>query len=252
MKGDIRWAATGVFGALLLLQIIRWGALGFAIQAPLLLILALGLILAAFRDSLPFRNHALFICAYAAGFLLIWAVGRPEFQGIAGRTWLATLTAVLALGGGLAWNLREHKDFKWLITFVCASGFGLLVAFISGPQGGPKWMLNFYMDLLRLKPDEWEIAHRLVTITRKSMHFTGYGLAALCTAITAQRVKPNLIRSLAFGIAWPLPIAIFDEFEQARSANRTGQLTDVLLDLSGMITFLFFFWLRERNRHPDL
>ena len=248
---NLRWWAAGVFASLAILQAVKWGAMGLAVQGPLLLLLVIGLVVAGFRDTLPFRNHFLFVFAYGSVFLLMWAVGNPGVELVVGRTWVATVGGLVTLAGVLIWNLKGRQDFKWLLAFIGATGFGLLIAFICGPNGGPDWMHNFFMRVWNLEPEEWEIAHKAVAMIRKSLHFLGYGLAALCTAVMAYRVRKDVWRSALFGIAWPLPIAIFDESQQQLSAVRTGQVWDVLLDFGGMVTFLtvFVIWNLRKEKY---
>lgn len=244
----MRWVAAGVFAVLAVLQAVKWGTMGMAIQGPLLLILVLGLVVAGFRDALPFRNHALFVCAYGAVFLLMWAVGNPGIELVVGRTWMVTVGGLLVLAGAMVWNLRGKQDFRWMVAFVGSVGFGLAIAYLCGPEGGPDWMLKFYMKVLGLHPHDWAIGMEYVKFTRKSLHFLGYGMAALCTAVMVFRVKRDIWRAVLMGIAWPLPIAIFDEMQQRMSSVRTGQISDVVLDFSGMVVFLAgFVWWNKRK-----
>lgn len=223
--------------------------MGLAIQAPLLLILVTGLVVAGFRESLPFRNHALFVFAYGSVFLLFWGVGHPQVDLEIGRTWIVTVVGLGTLASVLVWNLKDRQGFWWLAALILATGFGLFIAYASGPQGSTPWMFDFYMKLFGFRPDEWKKGLDCVHYTRKSLHFLGYGMTALATAFIAYKVKNNLNRSLLFGILWPLPIAIFDEWQQRFSPDkRTGQISDVLLDFSGMVVFLGVFWWVQRRK----
>lgn len=235
--------AAGVFAVLAVLQAVKWGVMGLAIQGPLLLILVLGLVVAGFRESLPFRNHALFVCAYSAVFLLLWGFGHPAVDLEIGRTWFVTILGLVVLAGVLVWNLRDREGFWWLVALILATGFGLFIAFASGPQGSTPWMFDFYMKLFGFREDEWQKGLQCVHYTRKSLHFIGYGTTAIATSYVALKSSGNLRRSLWFGLLWPLPIAMFDEWQQRFSPGvRTGQVSDVLLDFCGMVVFLAVFW----------
>ena len=249
----MRWVAAGVFAVLAVLQAVKWGAMGLAIQGPLVLVLILGLVVAGFREQLPFRNHALFICAYGSAFLLLWAAGNPGVDLVPGWTWLLTLGGVLALAIVVIWNLREKQGFWWVLAFVVATGFGLFIAFASGPEGQTPWLQRFYMMLFKLPEEEWRTAALWMYWTRKVLHFVGYGTVALATASLARRNGGSIIRCCAMGIAWPLPIAIFDEYQQSLTPTRGGRWQDVLLDLCGMICFLtVFVWIQIRKEKFDL
>lgn len=250
-NGNLRWWAAGAFAVLAVLQAAKWGSMGLQIQAPLLLILVLGLVVAGFRESLPFRNHALFVFAYGAIFLLLWAVGHPMVELVPGRTWLVTVAGLAVLAGVLVWNLRGQQGMVWLLALVLATGFGLFIAYASGPKGATPWLQDFYLRLFGLPASEWQTAQNYVVATRKSLHFIGYGATALATAHVALRVSGNLSRSVLFAYLWALPIAVFDEYQQRFSpGTRTGQVSDVVLDFCGMSAFLFVFWLA--NRRPEI
>lgn len=237
----VRWIAAGAFAVLCILQAVKWGAMQLPIQGPLLLILIAGLVVAGFRNEFAFRNHALFVCAYGATFFLIWAVGHPGVELVPGRTWLVTLTSCCVLAVVIIWNARGKSGAKWLTAIFVTVGFGLVIALMSGPSGGPDWMANLVQKWFGPTDDQWEIRNSIVYGIRKSLHFIGYGSAALAAAIAAKKAGASVKRSVLLGIAWPLPLAVFDEYQQRFAPNRSGMFNDVLLDLSGMLTFLGIF-----------
>jgi hypothetical protein len=247
-KENVRWWAAGVFAALAVLQAVKWGSMGLAIQAPLVLILILGLVVAGFREHLPFRNHALFVCAYGSAFLLLWAAGSPGVDLVPGRTWIVTLGGVLALAGVVVWNLRGKQGFWWVFAFALATGFGLFIAFASGPQGQTPWLQRFYMMIFKLPDEEWRTAALWMYWTRKCLHFIGYGTAAVATASLVRRNGASLGRCFAVGLAWPLPISIFDEYQQSLTPTRGGKWEDVFLDFCGMVCCLGVFVLIQRRK----
>lgn len=246
-KDRLRWIAALVFLLLCLVQVFKWGAMQLPIQGPIFVIFAAGLVVAAYRDALPFRNHLLFVCSYGAVFILLWAVGHPNIEIVPGRTWMVSLVASVALAATLLWNLRGHRGWRWIVALALSVSFGLFIAFASGPRGGSDWMQALVMRMLDLPGEEWRTAHQIVVIFRKSMHFCGYGAAAYATASAALRSGAALRRSLLLGLSWAIPLAIFDEWQQRFAANRTGKTGDILLDISGMLAFLFVFWLVHRK-----
>ncbi len=250
-KDHLRWIAALVFLALCLVQIVKWGAMQLPVQGPIFAIFAAGLVVALYRDALPFRNHLLFTCSYGAVFFLLWAVGHPNIEIVPGRTWLVTLTASMALATTLLWNLRGNRGWRWMVALALSVSFGLFIAFASGPKGGSDWMQELVMRVLDIPGHEWKKAQRIVTVFRKSMHFIGYGAAAYATAATALRSGAPLVRSMLLGLSWAVPLAVFDEWQQRYAPNRTGKAGDILLDVSGMVAFLFVFWLIHRKKEEQ-
>jgi len=255
MRQDrVRWFAAAAFAVLCILQAVKWGAMQLPIQGPLLLILVFGLVVAGFKNEFPFRNHVLFVCAYGATFFLIWAVSHPGVELVPGRTWLLTLVACAALAGIIVWNTRGKNGWVWLVALMATVGFGLLIALISGPRGGPDWMAVLVQKWLGLRDDQWEYRNSIVYMIRKFLHFTGYGLAALAAAVAARKAGAKINRAVLLGIAWPLPLAIFDEYQQRFAPTRTGMATDVVLDFCGMLAFLgvFAFMQKRKETHAEL
>lgn len=74
-------------------------------------------------------------------------------------------------------------------------------------------------------------------IVRKAAHFTEYtaiGMLLVCCAYSFSRTKPYRYYSQIFFAG--LATAVCDETIQLNVPGRSGQITDVLLDFSGVIT----------------
>lgn len=234
---------TTLFAALFVLQIVQWSRVQLPLFAPLALLGAAGLAAGLMPVLKPLMNRVMFVSAYGSAFLLIWAAGQPQSQMPVGRVWGLSALICLAVVCLISWATHKRTGNRWLWAFVAAIGFGLLIAFISGPEGGPDWMVVFVTEFFQL--DDWRDAKAIVYTFRKSMHLLGYGLAAYCTAWAVFRQKGGRTLALVAGLAWPLPLAIFDEWQQTQASNRSGQIADIVIDLAGMVTFLALFWWRS-------
>lgn len=227
---------TALFGILLALQIVKWGSLKLPVQGPLAVLLATGLFIGLAGKAWPWRNRALFFVSYGSCFLLVWAVGHPSVGLEPGRLWALTFLATAVMAGSIVFNSQNRAKWAWVLAIGCSVMFGLLIAFISGPRGGSDWMLQLAMKWL--DTDDWRLAQVYVHNFRKTLHFTGYGLAALCSAIAARHGGAKVKSAFLIGLAWPVPLAVFDEIQQTGAQNRTGRASDVLLDIAGMLLFL--------------
>lgn len=99
----------------------------------------------------------------------------------------------------------------------------------------------------------WDEVHHIV---RKLGHFLGYGTIGLCWLrawrMTVPRFPLWMDAMLAF--LGTSIIASSDEFHQTLLPDRTGMVSDVLLDCSGavvMLAILFAIVMLSRKRHSD-
>jgi VanZ family protein len=92
-----------------------------------------------------------------------------------------------------------------------------------------------------LKPQTFEALHFLI---RKSAHFTEYGILGLFwfRAWGGRREGHQWKWALA-GMGMALATAIADEVHQSFVPSRTGDVKDVLLDLSGAIIAQLVLWI---------
>jgi VanZ family protein len=90
----------------------------------------------------------------------------------------------------------------------------------------------------------WEILHHYI---RKTGHFAGYGTMGLLWLRAWRLTLPRAGFLLDAGLALlgTAVVASFDEFHQSFLPNRTGVLSDVLLDCgSSVVLLLLYFLLR--------
>lgn len=163
--------------------------------------------------------------------------------GGANSIWLPVLimvTGMLAAGVSLWETPQFDRIYAWFVVVV----IGLMVAYFSGSAGGAAPMLGFLTRVLGIDP---QIAGLITIILRKLLHVCFYGIFALAAARAAKLSGVEIRQAALFGIGWALAHAIFDELRQVTEVERTGQWTDVSLDLAGMIVFLWPKWLGPRR-----
>lgn len=81
-----------------------------------------------------------------------------------------------------------------------------------------------------------EIIHSVSFYTRKLAHFTIFsvlGVLAILSVITYK--KPNFALKVLISAAFCVIYAISDEFHQAFVSGRSGELRDVIIDISGSL-----------------
>ena len=122
--------------------------------------------------------------------------------------------------------------------------FGWLVARFSGPPGGPTSQIQWLMDFFHLTPDQ---AEGIVTAIRKCFHFLFYGSLGGLALACAGAMGATRDVAIRLGVAFPLMFALFDERMQALTPGRTGSIFDVMLDMSGVATFLMIAEFRRRR-----
>lgn len=92
-----------------------------------------------------------------------------------------------------------------------------------------------------------ELAEHLV---RKTAHFTEYALLGVLYLLTA-RSRGSLRGRLTLPLFWGLLTPVADESLQLLVEGRSGQLTDVLLDFSGVLAgmgvCLLILWIQEKS-----
>jgi hypothetical protein len=139
----------------------------------------------------------------------------------------ALLDTRLAHRGGAP---RRAAAWLWL-----AAAMGAALAFASSSAGSADPMLRW---LTGLGISE-EAAYAVTVATRKTVHFTYFGLLALAAYRASQGLageKPG--RPLLFAALYAAMWAAFDEASQLASPERTASALDFGLDLLGAGTFL--------------
>ena len=141
--------------------------------------------------------------------------------------------AVFAGQAAWLWTQRSElagrsKPILWIAAF-CAG-----VGFMSGGKGSPLWMIDLFKHTFSMSDAQ---AHEWVLTLRKVFHFTFYGTYALLwrSALARFDVKPRMLWACLVFVG---ALACFDEGRQHFTSDRTGSAWDILLDLSGAITFV--------------
>ena len=254
-RATATWIVTALFGGLLVLQAVRFGAMKLPVHLPLVLLVTTGLVAGLFPFLKPLQTRLMFVSAYGTAFIWVWATGQPASGLGIGRFWLATTVLLVAILAVLTFvqSQSQTSGKKWSWTFLLAVAFGLFVAFVSGPGGEADWLSELVWNVSGLDRSEWRTHIKIVFYIRKSIHFLVYGSAAFVTAWAIWKQGGKLPVCLAAGYGWPLPLAIFDEWNQSHVESRTGTPWDVMIDLFGMTVFLgVFAWIYKRKETKDL
>lgn len=92
-------------------------------------------------------------------------------------------------------------------------------------------------------------------IVRKSAHFLEFALLGALTFMTLRRIRICRYAQVYFSVSFCLLIAACDEYIQTFRSGRSGQVSDVFLDLSGSATAIalciLFCFLRERKMKKE-
>lgn len=170
-----------------------------------------------------------------------------------------TVTLMGAMGGNFLQQTRLHFLAWMKVWFPVLLCIGVIFVESTQSMSGkhtdrilrPIWSWIFGP----VSDSKWDIIHFSI---RKTGHFTGYGLTAL-TWLRAWRMQwSGWFKDARQAIRWPMVMALFctavvassDEVHQSYLSDRTGQLSDVLLDCTGAAIFLGCAWmvLRLRSR----
>lgn len=123
-------------------------------------------------------------------------------------------------------------------------GQSLLPGHVSSSESG------FIVRLLQLFPGSsgWDL-ERVEHLVRKAAHFTEYAVLGILYLLAA-RSRGAIRGRMTLPLFWGLLTPVADESLQLLVEGRTGQLTDVLIDFSGVLTgmavCLLILWLRLR------
>ncbi|HYH04646.1 MAG TPA: VanZ family protein [Bacillota bacterium] len=135
-----------------------------------------------------------------------------------------------------------------VLTFVLAGVIGFLLHTSKNVQWGGGFWENWLRVRFNMQP---VTAHLVVFWLRKSVHFMGYGGLTLLFGLYFYLW--GLRKTAYWGLLGTAAIASFDEYNQSLSSFRSGQPTDVFLDVCGGIffTWVVYGWLRYRKRRMN-
>ncbi len=212
----------------------------------------LGAMLAALLVVLflmPLRSkwagRLVFLSGYAALFVPVWARGQEGFSLPSGSgSWAILWPAAVAVVsiGLVAWAEEGGATWKRIWPLGGLVALGACVAFFCGGNGAGAPMESYLISLLHISQADAELA---VHVIRKTVHVVFYGSLAWTGARAVLAGNGAVAEASAFGLAWALPHAAFDELNQAAAVGRSGTGWDVLLDSGGMLLFLLPLALRS-------
>ncbi len=137
------------------------------------------------------------------------------------------------------------KKSDWKVVLLIFLTWG--VAYLSGASGGADKMHPMF-SFLHLTIDQ---LNTLVMVVRKAVHLTFYGSITWLLATYLWNQVSNWRTLLSLLIAFPLLIAISDEFRQSMMPNRQGSLFDVFLDMSATFIVLGVLLFLERKKQRN-
>jgi VanZ family protein len=181
--------------------------------------------------------------AYAASFLFVMVRSLSTEGPTQWVPQLALAGAFIALFLAvrpIADRAGSPGALRWMVLMFAA---GLLVAYFSGGKGGANTWLDFFTGNFGLTVAQ---AEQVIQAIRKTLHFCFYGLVGLSAAQWARH--ENWAHAPAFGLAWALMHATFDEARQTFYLNRQGSAWDVLLDMAGAAAFIALAFRRRKAR----
>ncbi len=186
-----------------------------------------------------------------SGLLSVWCLaavpsifGLGMISSVTNVALAPPLFAIAALGAGFYVHRGRSVTGLALPLGTLAVG-AALVAYFSSGHGGPEPMEHWYERYGLSKATADALTH----IFRKTVHFTFYGTVGLSTVTAVRRAGASQGEALRAAFLVTLAVASCDELRQSGYANRSGSPWDVLLDLSGAVTFVGLSeWRRVKAR----
>lgn len=169
---------------------------------------------------------------------LLLAGSIPRLEALLAAFGFLTLAAYAASG-------FSYVDARTRNAFLAGLWAGLL-ARVSGTEGSPDAMRTF-LESLGVSGEALETT---IIAIRKSIHFVFYGFLAFWFGSSMTPPFKRLESRITLGAVWALTHAIADEVSQRDAWGRTGQWSDVLIDLAGALAFLLSastFWKRANG-----
>ena len=117
------------------------------------------------------------------------------------------------------------------------------VAYLSGSTGGADRMVPWF-NFLGLSVEQLD---HLIVVIRKTIHVSFYGLLTWLIATYLWNQIQNRRTLFAYAFAFPLVVAIADEYRQSMMPNRGGSVSDVFLDMSAT-TFVLLILARRGSK----
>lgn len=93
-------------------------------------------------------------------------------------------------------------------------------------------------------------------IIRKCAHFVEFGILGMLSFFTGKLFKLKNVASITIPLVYCSIVAFTDEYIQKFSSGRASQMSDVLLDISGALFFVFVIYtgilLYTRNKNKNI
>lgn len=86
-------------------------------------------------------------------------------------------------------------------------------------------------------------------VVRKTAHLVVYGTLAVLWFRALRKSGFGFKTALVLSLVISCTCGALDEFHQSFEPNRTGKVSDILIDASGATVALFFYALRTKMRH---
>lgn len=130
----------------------------------------------------------------------------------------------------------------WMVVLVLVA---CMVAVGSSSAGSAHRMEQFMIHTLHMAPAQVDA---IVPIFRKCFHFTFYGIGGWFAWRAAHAAGVPSRNRWLFGLSVILLLATFDEVRQSTVADRGASQYDVMIDVAGAATFIFFSELMAGKR----
>ncbi|RYG26606.1 hypothetical protein EON82_02645 [bacterium] len=216
-------------------------ALALWARSPAPVVLAVGFpgalaLLSPMRNNPAFSFWTVLTVAGTMGFWLLSGSGLEPA--------VVALLVVAALAGVFFFGaVRGQSKLRLFLTLLAV--FAMLVGYFSSGYGGAGPMLRWLLAHGYTYPE----ARGITMAIRKTIHFTFYGTVAWTTLQAAREVTDRPWVAVRTALLAAASLAAFDELRQSGYANRTGNTSDVLLDLSGAVVFVGLSeWRRRKGR----
>lgn len=183
---------------------------------------------------------------FGIGFLLL-RVGTSRAELGTLPEWAPAVAGILSSGllAGCVWLGFRWGESRSVALFALTLPLVLLSGEAGGAGGWGSWLSQFGLTPEMIEPTIWAI--------RKTVHVTFYGALAWL-GMRSVSVQPNVAGwKLWVGAAgWALCFALYDETRQMSSAGRSGSMSDVGVDLAGVLLFGGIFYWKWKRAWPEL
>lgn len=155
---------------------------------------------------------------------------------------IALLSLAIVIGRVLRIPVKDRAPGWWMVALIV---MGWCVSVGSSAAGGADHMIAFFEHFGVARHD----AQSVVAVLRKTIHFCFYGSLGLFARKTALSAKEKPESAWKFALLLALAVSCFDESRQISISSRGASVYDVMLDLSGAITFnLLSTWRASRQK----